>query len=831
MKDPTRFLYEMRPQALPQNVVKGGKYRFTVLTPSLIRMEYSAAGSFEDRASQSVFFRDFPENAFTSEYKDGLVMVETENLLLTYQENKAFSEDTLCIRLKTEPASAWRFGEPFEDLGGTTKTLDDVNGETALESGVCSRNGFSVMDDSKTMLLNNENGWVEVRTPGTVDCYFWGYGFRYLEAVKDFYRLTGAPPMLPAYALGNWWSRYHKYTQQEYQALIERFEKEEIPFSVSVVDMDWHIVAIPEELQEKDVPRNGYFNLSNGWTGYTWNKELFPDYKAFLKFLKEHNLHTSLNLHPHAGVRRHEEMYAQMAKTCGVDPESGAPIRLDILSPEFMEHYFDILHHPYEADGVDFWWMDWQQGASYWWIHEENKDGNLQDPREVLDPLWMLNHLHIADIRRSGKRPMFFSRFSGPGSHRYPVGFSGDTYVTWASLNFQPYFTATASNIGYSWWSHDIGGHMGGFRDDQLITRWLQLGVFSPINRLHSSNTDFIRKEPWCFEEKTEKIMKEYLRLRHQMFPYIYTMNYRNHTALEPLVQPMYYAYPKNSAAYEVKNQFLFGSELMVAPITKPNNPITQLGSTKLWLPVGDWFDFFSGIHYSSQRGRTLSVHRAIGEYPVFAKAGAIVPMQKHFLLQAGDDLRILVFPGADNSFTLYEDAGDGSGFEKGEFVQTEMVLQWGETPVFSVKPAQGTISLLPKQRSYQLVFRGFAEDVCVKTRVNGKEIPTETAYDMATRSVIVKLSAEPSSEIQFVLSADALITDNGDVGERCSDLLQKMQLELDAKVQVMKILNNAQLSYPVKLRKLNFKCAKSATHQDVIEALLEQLTLTETQS
>ena len=398
MKDPKRFVYETRPVALPQNTVSGEKYRFTVLTPSLIRMEYSARGVFEDRASQCVFFRDFPANTFSKECANGLLTVETENLVLTYRENAAFSEDTLCIRLKLEPASTWRFGEDFEDLGGTTKTLDDVNGETELGSGVCSRNGFSVMDDSKTMLLNNENGWVEVRTPETVDCYFWGYGFRYLDAVKDLYRLTGVAPMLPAYALGNWWSRYHKYTQEEYQALIQRFEQENIPFSVSVVDMDWHIVDIPEELQEKDAPRNGYFNLSNGWTGYSWNRELFQDYKAFLKYLKDHHLHTSLNLHPHAGVRCHEDLYEKMAKECGIDPATKERIPLNVLSPDFMEKYFDILHHPYEADGVDFWWMDWQQGTSYWWIHEENKDGNLQDEREVLDPLWMLNHLHIADI-------------------------------------------------------------------------------------------------------------------------------------------------------------------------------------------------------------------------------------------------------------------------------------------------------------------------------------------------------------------------------------------------------------------------------------------------
>ena len=427
MKNNQRFVYETRPLALPQNMVSGEKYRFTVLTPSLIRMEYSSQGVFEDRASQSVFFRDFPVNQFSKESKNGWLTIETENLILTYKENEVFSADTLSVKLKIEPASTWNYGEDFEDLRGTTKTLDEANGAIPLERGICSRNGFSVMDDSHTMLLN-DIGWVEVRVPNTIDYYFWGYGFQYLDAVKDLYRLTGVPPMLPAYALGNWWSRYHDYTQEEYQNLILHFEEENIPFSVSVVDMDWHVVKIPEEYKNGEGPL-----FESGWTGYSWNKELFPDYKGFLKFLKDHHLRTSLNLHPAQGVACHEDMYEEMARACGIDPATKERVRLDILSPEFMEKYFDILHHPYEEDGVDFWWMDWQQGQSYWWIHEENKDGQMQDEREILDPLWMLNHLHIADIKRNGKRPMFFSRYSGPGSQRYPVGFSGDTLVTWES--------------------------------------------------------------------------------------------------------------------------------------------------------------------------------------------------------------------------------------------------------------------------------------------------------------------------------------------------------------------------------------------------------------
>lgn len=822
MKDQTRFIFETRPLALTQNMVSGSKYRFTILTPSLIRMEYSKQGVFEDRASQSVFFRDFPENKFSTECSDGLLKIETENLIVTYKENEEFSADTLSVKLKIEPASIWHFGEDFEDLGGTARTLDEANGEIPLGKGVCSRNGFSIMDDSDTMLLN-EIGWVEVRVPETVDCYFWGYGFNYLDAVKDLYRLTGVPPMLPAYALGNWWSRYHDYTQDEYQELIERFEKEDIPFSVSVVDMDWHITKIPEECKNGEGKR-----FENGWTGYSWNKELFPDYKAFLKFLKDHNLKTSLNLHPAQGVGCHEDMYEEMALACGIDPATKERVRLDILSPEFMEKYFDILHHPYEEDGVDFWWMDWQQGTSYWWIHEENKDGNMQDEREILDPLWMLNHLHIADIKRNGKRPMFFSRYSGPGSHRYPVGFSGDTLVTWESLDFQPYFTATSSNIGYGWWSHDIGGHMGGYRDDELITRWIQLGVFSPINRLHSSNTDFIRKEPWCFEEKTEAIMKDWLRLRHRLFPYIYTMNYRNYTDLEPLVQPMYYAYPKKSVAYEVKNQFMFGSELMVAPITKPNNKITQLGSTDVWLPEGDWFDFFAGTHYTSKAGRTLSVHRKINDYPVFAKAGAIIPMQNAYVLEPGNDLDVVIFPGKSNRFMLYEDAGDGSEFENGEFVKTEMTLEWSENPVFTVKPAAGALSLLPETRNYQFVLRGFHENISVTALVDGKEVASAATYDSDTFSMIFNVAASTASEIKLVICGETLITDNGDALMRCSNLMQKACFDIATKSEVMKILKDPELPLRRKIKKLNFRCAKSMEHQDLIEALTEQLTLIE---
>lgn len=783
-----RFAWNVCPVALPENCVTVGNCRITVLTPNLLRLEYAPKGCFEDRASQMAFYRDFPQCAYETRRENDVLIVETEALRLQYKLGEAFTEESLSVKLQIEPASTWHYGEDFEDLGGTTETLDGVDGRCPVGRGVCSRNGFSVLDDSGSMLLEAD-GDVRVRAPGSIDCYFFGYGFDYVGAVQALYRLTGVPPLLPAYALGNWWSRYHPYTQQEYLNLMDRFREENIPFSVGVVDMDWHITEIPEE-QKLENPR-----LQSGWTGYTWNAELFPDYKEFLRQLHKRNLKTALNLHPAQGVCPHEAMYAQMAKACGIDPASKQHIPLNVLSQEFMEKYFDILHHPYEEDGVDFWWMDWQQGCDYWWIHEPNLPGQYKNERERMHPLWILNHLHILDISRNGKRPMFFSRFSGIGSHRYPVGFSGDTFSTWRSLEFQPEFTATASNAGYSWWSHDIGGHQFGNLDDQLYLRWIQLGVFSPINRLHSTREDYLRKEPWMYSPQIEQQAGSWLRLRHSLFPYLYTMNYRNHTALLPLVQPMYYTHPKCSGAYEVPNQFWFGSQLVVVPITQKSDPKTDMGTANAWLPKGYWFDFFTGLAYGSRRGRKLRVCRVTAEMPVFAKSGAIVPMANYPAhdnkLYNCEDMTVLVFPGSDNSFALYEDAGDGHNYANGAYVETEMVLQWSDVPVFRIRAARGNTSLLPKERVWRIGLRGFHSGITATVQVNGVPASSQSRWEQKTNTLWVTVTASTVSEIAVFINGKPLISDNGDARLRINELIQKAQCSLFEKKEILKQLDN----------------------------------------
>ncbi|MGB3715313.1 MAG: TIM-barrel domain-containing protein [Candidatus Promineifilaceae bacterium] len=239
--------------------------------------------------------------------------------------------------------------------------------------------------------------------------------------------------MLPRWALGNWWSQYWPYAQDELISLMADLQAFEIPLSIFVVDMDWHLVDLGEG--------------SDGWTGYAWNHDLFPDPESFFSWMHGPGLKITLYLHSALGVRSHEEQYAEFAKRLGVNPDTGQDIRFDIASVDFAMAYLELLYHPYEEQGVDFWWVDWQQGEK----------SHMQD----LDPLWILNHLRFHDLARNDRtRPMILSRWGGLGSHRYPVGFSGDSHVTWESLAFQPSVTATAANVGYGCWSHDLGGHM-----------------------------------------------------------------------------------------------------------------------------------------------------------------------------------------------------------------------------------------------------------------------------------------------------------------------------------------------------------------------------------
>ncbi|MCX7753945.1 MAG: DUF5110 domain-containing protein [Anaerolineales bacterium] len=725
-----------QPLADPAAIVRAPGARFTVLTDRLIRLEYDPEERFEERPSQVFWFRQQPVPPFRVNRSDSRVEIDTGALLLSYQVSpRGFRRETLSITVRATGVT-WRYGDwDHRNLRGTGRTLDGADGAIELEHGLLSRSGWAVVDDSHSLVFD-ETGWLTLRPAGKRrDVYFFGYGRDYAACLQDYFKVAGRVPLIPRWVLGNWWSRYWEYSQEELQNLMLEFRRRETPLSVCIIDMDWHITHTGNE--------------SSGWTGYTWNRQLFPDPPGLLRWLHEMGLRTAMNLHPADGIWPHEEMYPEMAKRMGIDPASGQPVRFDIADPEFTRHYFEVLHHPYEEQGVDFWWMDWQQGAR---LSESRRE-----VAEQLDPLWWLNHLHFYDLGRDGsRRPFVFSRWGGLGNHRYPIGFSGDSVVSWKSLAFQPYFTATAANVGFGWWSHDIGGHMDGIEDPELYLRWVQYGVFSPILRLHCTKNPYQDRAPWSFGEDTFRLARAALRLRHALIPYIYTMAWRFSQTAIPLCAPMYYEHPEEENAYRCPNQYLFGDQLLAAPFVSPRDVETGLSQTTVWLPKGEWYHFFSGERFTG--GRWVTLYGGLEDIPVFARAGSIVPLAGEPSLtqtEPPEQLVLELFPGGDGAFTLYEDDGVSRAFERGAFSRIRITQRWEETrQIVRIEPAEGETGHLPAARSLELRFRGIRQPEKLRVTINGDTLAAETTWNEPGSVFSVRgITLAPSDSLEVELA------------------------------------------------------------------------------
>ncbi|MDF1514459.1 MAG: glycoside hydrolase family 31 protein, partial [Anaerolineae bacterium] len=630
----------------------------------------------------------------------------------------------------------WQPGMPDTgNLFGTRRTLDECHGDARLEKGLLSSKGWVLFDDSKNVVFDSE-GWVGPRPDNPLhDWYFLGYGHNYKQTLSDYVIFGGKTSLIPRFVLGSWWSRYWAYSENDLRALVAEFEEHDIPLDVFVIDMDWHTPL--------------------GWTGYTWNRELFPDPPAFLAWLHTKGLKTTLNLHPADGVHPHEDIYPLFAEKMGVDPQDNQPIPFQIADKDYVKHYFEVIHHPLEDQGVDFWWMDWQQGE----ISEV----------KGLDPLLWINHLHFNDIKRHGVRPMLYSRWGGLGNHRYYIGFSGDTYVTWESLQFQPYMTSTASNVLYGWWSHDIGGHMGGATDPELYARWVQFGALSPILRLHSTKDPRAERRPWAYPDEVFQASKKAFHLRYQLIPYIYTMARAAVDDDLALCRPMYYEHPDLEAAYVSRYEYYFGDQLIAAPFVFPRDPQNGLAHTDVWIPPGEWFayDTLESFHGP----RWIRMFGSLQRIPLLAKCGAVIPLAAPFdtrdspFIKSGttaaiprDYLQLMVFPGK-GCFDVYEDDGVSEQYKDGADAWTHIATAQPRSHIWLVEisPVEGGFEGLPTRRGYTILFRGsekpqsvtlnnekiytweyFPEDLTTKVDVGYHEICDQINISLETQGEII---------------------------------------------------------------------------------------------
>ena len=671
------------PVADPKAVVTKGNARFTVLTPQLIRMEWAADGKFEDHASLVFLNRKLPVPTFTSadDPDSQELVIKTSALELRYKSNVdpsgKFTSGNLEVTftLNGKPV-IWHPGMPDTgNLMGTTRTLDGALGDKTKDPigpGLLSRDGWTLVDDSSRPLfdsadfsfINGESSpwpWVMQRPAGDrQDWYFFGYGHDYKQALGDYTLIAGRIPLPPRFAFGAWWSRYWAYSDQELDDLVRGFRQNDAPLDVLVIDMDWHLTFGPSGAGEKPKDQSGH---TMGWSGYTWNKLLFPDPEQFLKHVHEEGLKATLNLHPASGVQPWEDAYPAMARAMGIDPATKKYVPFDITNKKFATNYFNLLHHPLEKQGIDFWWLDWQQ-------EDDTKTPGV-------NPTWWLNYVHFSDQAREGKRPLLFHRWGGLGNHRYQIGFSGDTISVWESLAFQPWFTATAANVGYAYWSHDIGGHMPGAVGPELYTRWLQFGAFSPILRTHTTKNPDAERRIWAYPEPYSDIMRGVYHLRYALLPYVYTEARRTYDTGVAFLHPLYYDWPEAPEAYSNKDEYVFGAEMIVSPVVAPSDKITGLARKTVWLPQGEWVEWPTGAQFHGPA--TIQRNFSISQTPVYVRAGAIMPEappMQYSNQKPLDPLIVNMFPlagGQSSIYTLYEDAGDSRAYQQGADARTQI--------------------------------------------------------------------------------------------------------------------------------------------------------------
>ena len=698
----------LNPTADPRAIVRAGHARFTVLTPQLIRMEWSTDAEFEDHASFIFINRRLPVPTFTQSTTAGTTTIDTGKLHLTFTPtpaDTAFTPENLTITFPVAGAPVtWHPGDSSAgNLMGTTRTLDGAEGDQHLKEpiglGLVSRQGWALVDDSGPLFTSaNFNmqqntiatqPWILPRPASShQDLYFFGYGHDYSAALGDYVKVAGRIPIPPRFAFGAWWSRYWAYSDQELRDLVTQFHENSVPYDVFVIDMDWHNTF------GRTFPRDASGN-GKGWSGYTWDKALFPDPPAFLSELHRDGLKVTLNLHPASGVQPWEEAYPAFARAMGVDPATKQYIPFDLTDRKYAENYMNLLHHPLEKQGVDFWWLDWQQ------------QGNTAVAG--VNPTWWLNYMHFTDQEREGKRPLLFHRWGGLGNHRYQIGFSGDTVSVWSSLAFQPGFTAQAANVGYAYWSHDIGGHMPGAVEPELLTRWIQFGIYSPILRTHTTKNADAERRIWAYPEPYSDLMRDAFQHRYAMQPYIYTEARRTYDTGVAFLRPLYYSYPEAPEAYTSPNEYLFGENMIVAPITAPVSAETHHAAEALWLPDGEWIEQPTGTLLHGPLKTTRSY--AIAQVPVFLRPGTILPSQPAMSYTGQkpvDPLILTVNPLAENqtsTYTLYEDSGHAEDYQHNLGTARTPITATlrGDTLTVTIAPVQGTYAAMPVKRGFTL--------------------------------------------------------------------------------------------------------------------------------
>ena len=652
---------------------------------------------------------------------------------------------------------------PHAALGGYRRGVDGVNGAAATTPGLLYTDGWYLLNDTPSSLYSTDTQKLTPRGDhggkAYQDGYLFGYGQDYKQALGDLATLTGPTALLPRWAYGVWYSEYYNRTAADYKDdILPKFRADGVPLDVLVTDTD--------------------FKSPDTWDGWQIDTAKFPDPTAFFDWAQSEGLHNTLNIHP--SILSTDPQFAQAQETAqGALKKNNSGCyfttpadcyTFDWSDPNQLKAYMD-LHQTMEKQGADFWWLDW--------CCEESSASSTG----VTPDAWIAQQ-YATDTAKNIGRGFAFQRAFGSlqasgysGQAAVPTGpwadkrttvhFTGDSSSSWATLAFQVGYTpGEAASTGLSAVSHDIGGFNNAGDQatgaepgstklaDDLYARWVQLGTFQPIDRLHGNHSDRL---PWQYGTAAKDSAEKFLNLRENLVPYTYTLAHEASTTGVPVTRPLYLEYPDQPGAYvNAASEYLYGPDVLVAPVTTSGTSST----TNVWFPAGSsWTDWFTGKTYEG--GTSAAVATSLDTMPVFIKSGGIVATRTgnvdNDVQNPLDAATVTVAGGADGKYSLYEDDGvttDTSNSATTAITYTED----GHNRTVAIGAAKGEFTGQVESRAWTVKFanavqptRVFVDDAAVAA--------SAWTWDADTKTLTVTVPAKSVTQATTVRFTDAPVT------------------------------------------------------------------------
>lgn len=637
--------------------------------------------------------------------------------------------------------------EGYGNLGGRARELYQHNLKAVVPYFVSTR-GYGVLLDCCSLMTFHDDAcgsywWADAVEQ--LDYYlFRGDGFD--EVTREYYELTGKPPLLPKWAFGYIQSKERYVNAREMVEVVREYRRRWVPLDGIV--LDW-----------KSWPSGG------GWGQKSLDPERFPDPKALVDELHALGARLMVSVWPTmtGGCADRQEMLQRNLML-------GNQSTYNAFLPEARACYWEQARRGLFSKGVDAWWCDCTEPFEADWkgpVKPEPHARLLLNTEEAQRYLGAMDINAYSLVHSQGmyegqrsvtdaKRVVNLTRSSYAGQHRYgTITWSGDICGTWETLSRSIPEGVNFCAAGEPWWTVDIGGFFIGhdpnlwfWRGDysdgcrgltdgdalepdacdrgcrdlgywELYTRWVQYAAFLPMFRSHGTDA---AREIWRFGEQGTPFydsIERFIRLRYKLMPYIYSLAARVTLHGCAMLRAVALDFPEDCRTHDLTDQFLFGRELLVCPVTEPM--YYEAGSQRLecvrqsrrvYLPRGrEWFDFWSGSLHAG--GQEITADAPLDIIPLYVRAGSIVPMTE--AMQYVDECRdtpyeIRVYTGADAEFSLYEDAGDGYEYEQGAFAMIK--LRWTERAgVLTIAAREGGFPEMVDEREYRVIF--FAESAC----------------------------------------------------------------------------------------------------------------------